>query len=415
VFCERETIAADQKFLLTVCRGGGLAQGAIYSFFHQILVSSQTMGKTSEKGEGEAKDMSIVGVAKLAGVSIATVSRVLNDVPVVNPRTVEAVRRAVAELGYTPLRAKKNSKNPARRVGKLPQLRSNQIAVLAVGGNQGWLSMPVMASVLAGITRAAREYDLRLMLDEVPENAISQAVASRLKEVAGAIAFVMPHVADGFLVDLAARVPLVWVMGGQAHRSVVDHVSADNVGIGYSAFDYLSRQGCSDFAFITDSPGWPIMRARGQAFSNAARDHQRQVTSYIVARESSAAAAFGPRVEVAETLAGAVDAFLSARKKETGLFVPTDLLTTRIYPLLIERGVRPVADLKIVSCDHEDVRLAQLNPRPVSIDLGAEDIGRAAVRQLISRIAMPEAPIVRVQVSPRSLEQTADTPADATR
>lgn len=369
------------------------------------MVDYRLMANSNEKSAtGETRDMSIVGVAKLAGVSIATVSRVLNEVPVVNPKTVEAVRRAVAELGYQPLRAKKNSRNPSRRVGKMPQLRSNQIAVLAIGSNQGWLAMPVMASVLAGITRAAREHDLRVMLDEVPDNSLSQMAVSRLKEVAGAIAFVMPHVEDQFLADLAARVPLVWVMGGQAHRSVVDHVSADNVGIGYAAFDYLQKEECKDFAFITDAPGWPIMRARGQSFSNAARDHQQQVTCYIVADEPAPAAAFGPHVEVAKTLESAVSAFVKARRKDTGLFIPTDLLTTRIYPLLIERGVRPMTDLKIISCDNEDVRLSQLNPRPVSIDLGAEDIGRAAVRQLMSRIVMPEAPIVRVQVSPKSLD-----------
>ena len=59
--------------------------------------------------------MSIVSVAKLAGVSIATVSRVINDLDNVRGETAEQVRAAMKQLGYTPPRVKRGPKTGRRR------------------------------------------------------------------------------------------------------------------------------------------------------------------------------------------------------------------------------------------------------------------------------------------------------------
>jgi DNA-binding LacI/PurR family transcriptional regulator len=88
--------------------------------------------------------MSIVAVAKRAGVSVATVSRVINDLQNVRAETVEQVRAAMAEIGYKPPRVKRGPKGGPRRV--VPSyMRTGQIAVLTLGGFQNWLGMPVMA------------------------------------------------------------------------------------------------------------------------------------------------------------------------------------------------------------------------------------------------------------------------------
>src|SRR5581483_8421362 len=111
--------------------------------------------------------MSIVSVAKLAGVSIATVSRVINDLDNVRGETAEQVRAAMKQLGYTPPRVKRGPKAGRRRT--LPQIfASGQIAVLTLGAVQNWLTMPVMASVVGGITREARDLNIWAVLDEMP-------------------------------------------------------------------------------------------------------------------------------------------------------------------------------------------------------------------------------------------------------
>ena len=62
-------------------------------------------------------DMSIERVAKFAGVSPATVSRVLNSVPVVSTSTVEAVKAAMVALNYDPVEPKSGPKPRVKRGG----------------------------------------------------------------------------------------------------------------------------------------------------------------------------------------------------------------------------------------------------------------------------------------------------------
>src|SRR5438093_8147926 len=168
--------------------------------------------------------MSIVSVAKLAGVSIATVSRVINDLDNVRGETAEQVRAAMKQLGYKPPRVKRGPKTGRRRA--VPQLfPSGQIAVLTLGAVQNWLTLPVMASVVGGITREAKDLDVWAVLDEMPDPGQLSPIFRR-REVDGAIVFCDPAGSNlNDLMQLHQHVPLVWVMGGEDALVSVDHVS----------------------------------------------------------------------------------------------------------------------------------------------------------------------------------------------
>ena len=104
---------------------------------------------------------------------------------------------------------------------------------------------------------------------------------------------------------------------------------------------------------------------------------------------------------VRETPDDLIAAMAASEHRPDGLFVSTDLFLTKIHPLLVQYGIRPGKDLRIISCDNENERLAMVNPKPASIDIGGEEIGRWAVRQLVHRLQRPEDPPVRIQVAPR--------------
>lgn len=343
--------------------------------------------------------MSIVAVAKRAGVSVATVSRVLNDFQNVRAETVEQVRAAIQEIGYKPPRVKRGPKGGPRRV--LPTgMRTGQIAVLTLGGFQNWLGLPVMASVVGGLMRAAKELDIRPVLDEMPDPQALSPILRR-REVDGAVVFFMSGLPLGQLEQVREHLPIVWAMGGEGGPADVDHVSADNVTIGYLAYEYLAGKGCKNLAYITDAPDWHIMRLRLHGFASAARDARQSITSYVLGGDALTHEPYGRKVRSAETLDGLIDELVATKPRPTGLFVPTDLLTTRIYPLLLQRGIHPERDLQIISCDNEEERLSTLHPRPASIDIRGEEIGRWAVRQLIQRMQRPDDPATRMQVAPR--------------
>jgi len=344
--------------------------------------------------------MSIVAVAKRAGVSVATVSRVLNDLDNVRAETAEQVRAAMREIGYKPPRIKRGPKGGPRRVVP-PWMRTGQISVITVGGIQRtWLGLPVMATVVSGITRAASELDLRLLLEEMPDSSVISP-ALRRREVDGAIVFVHSGVPEAHIARFREHGPTVWVMGGEGGVPQIDHVTADNIGIGSLAHKYLAEQGCRSVAYLTDEPTWPLIRLRGQSFANAAWDAGHRVTSFVLGADPRRLAPYGPDVHHADSLDALVDQLASMKPRPDGLFLPTDYLTTRVYPLLLLRGIRPQIDIKIISCDNEQERLEMLNPRPTSIDIGGEQIGRLAVRQLVQRLQRPNDPIVQIQVAPK--------------
>jgi LacI family transcriptional regulator len=342
--------------------------------------------------------MSIVAVAKKAGVSVATVSRVINDLNNVRAETVQQVRAAMQEMGYTPPRVKRGPKGGPRRAAPAC-MRTGQIAIVTVGAQQNWLGLPVMSSVVTGVMRAAKETDVRPILDEMPDPEILSPMLRR-REVDGAIIFFMSGLPVHYLTRLKEHLPVVWAMGGEDVLADVDHVSADNHGVGHVAYDYLKGQKCERLAFISKHSDWALIRLRAQAFANAARDDGKQISSFLVNAQSLQREAYGDDVQVRDSLDAAVDALVSLDPRPTGLFIPTDLETTHVYPLLIARGIRPQRDIRVISCDNEEERLSMLHPRPASIDIRGEQVGRWALRQLINRLERPNDPPVRLQVRP---------------
>src|SRR5690349_4119579 len=106
--------------------------------------------------------MSIVDVARIADVSVATVSRVLNAPASVRAETADRVHAAMQRLGYSLPTVRRGPKIGPRATGTRP----NQIAVIALGKSLRWFEQPAMGGILAGITGAARQMKMRVLLEE---------------------------------------------------------------------------------------------------------------------------------------------------------------------------------------------------------------------------------------------------------
>jgi LacI family transcriptional regulator len=347
--------------------------------------------------------MSIVKIANHAGVSTATVSRVLNNFPHVGAETARQVRASAEALNYT-LPA---SKRVRRRI--ISRLRQSQrgtrsITILTIGQTRQWLQLPVMAAAVAGITRGAREHDLRLMLDEQLDRARPSAVITN-HGVDGAIVFV-PSSMTGTapreaLASLKKHLPVVWVMGAGAAASGVDHISADHQAIGFMALEYLKERNCRSVAFLTMNPQWHLMRTRGYAFAAAAHESRIEASFYLQSDELALANLYGPRAVVENDLESLIVRMVQSQPRPTGLFISNDATTVQAYPLLEKMGIQIGRDMTVVSCDNEEIRLSGLNPRPASIDVGAEEIGWRAVRQLVTRLEHADDPPVLISVAPK--------------
>jgi DNA-binding LacI/PurR family transcriptional regulator len=340
--------------------------------------------------------MSIVRVAKYAGVSTATVSRVLNDVPVVSESTVRNVKAALEALKYDPLEVKRGPK-PGRRapLGR----KAGMIAIIAVGLHREKLQFPATNSVVQAICRSAKQSGVRVLLDEMPDLDEMSAVI-RDQEVDGAVVFLSDDAPLNVLAEMQKHVPIVWAMGGQAGPLPVDHVSENNIAVGYLAHEYLHGKGCRDLAFLTLVPQKRNARQRGQAFAGAAAELGYRTHTLLLSQDPIIGNAYGTDVTSRSSLPELVEAFVMMSPRPTGLFIDRDSTTTSVYPLLSRHGIQPGRDVTIVSCDNEEIALAALYPRPASIELGTTELGCRVVRRLLLRIENREEPPIFIQAMP---------------
>jgi DNA-binding LacI/PurR family transcriptional regulator len=345
--------------------------------------------------------MSVAEIAKLAGVSTATVSRVLNNHPSVRPETFLQVRKVLQDIGYRRPLIRRGPK-----LGRRGGWRTGNIAVMAIGDpNHTRFRIPVFAAALAGIVRAARDHELNVMIDDVPDlDALEPALRDRNIDGALIVVPVMPESAARVRDALDAMsddVAIVRFMGETIGPTTVDHVGPDNVAVGALAEGYLSSHGRRELAYVTTQPSWDMNRVRAMGFIAAASRARVVPTCYIVSDDPLEESYYGSRVVRCTTSDELTERLICASPQVDGMFFSRDADASLIYPLLVQRGVRVGHDVSVISCDNDDVRLAMLNPRPISIDLFADEIGRRAMLRLVSRIRKPSDPPIRTLIAPR--------------
>ncbi|MGC4033451.1 MAG: LacI family DNA-binding transcriptional regulator [Tepidisphaeraceae bacterium] len=330
--------------------------------------------------------MSIVEIAKLAGVSTATVSRIINGLPGASSKTIARVQAIIKDTKYRPLRVHNKRERP--RLASKGLL--GDIAVVTIGNEQaGWLKLPTFASVLNGISNGAAQHNTSLaFIDIYDDGELSPAL--KTAKIRGAIAFVSGDLSTEYvrqtIRSLSKKMPVVWAMGSEVAGSGVDHVAPNNFGVGQIACRHLLDLGCKRLAFMTHGPQWPIMRSRFWGFSNSAFDEGLYVSAYLDGTDDKLREIYGPRTFLAPELTELVDRLAQNSEFPDGLFVSTDFLAAQIHPMLTKKGIRVGKDLHIISCDNATNHLARMQPRPATIDIGAQEIGFRAFSRLVNRI-----------------------------
>lgn len=322
--------------------------------------------------------MSINQVAKLAGVSNSTVSRVINNHPRVAPETEKAVRKAMKTLDYKP---------SDRRPGPKPSLRTRTgattIAFLVFGTSQN-RTTPAFERLLNGVSLASSSYNLNLLFAQVPNpDELPLRIAD--SNVNGLLlhgALPSPAVRSQL-----QRIPTLWLMGNRRRPEWGDQVMPDGYEIGELAARYLIARGHKNLAYFDLDAGHWAFRVYGHAFSAVAGDAGAQIHQFEQKRQNS-----GDYWQPysAESVDALVDRYCQMTDRPTGIFVADDMQVASIQPALQRRGVEVgPGSVELISCNNEAPYLMGLSPRPASIDIRAETIGRRGIEQLVWRLEHP--------------------------
>ncbi|WP_460775492.1 LacI family DNA-binding transcriptional regulator [Microbacterium sp. GXF7504] len=183
-------------------------------------------------------------VARLAGVSRSTVSRVVNGSESVSPEAVASVRAAIASLNYVPNRAARS----------LASNRTMAVGVIIPEDTHRFFGDPFFAAIVSGInaTIASSPYVLTLYIasNDPGDKMVGYA---RSGSIDGAIV-VSHHTSDTFVSAIASTMPVVYAGRPLSVRPNDYYVDVDNTAGARDAVEYLIGQGRRRIATIT-GPG----------------------------------------------------------------------------------------------------------------------------------------------------------------
>ncbi|MEP7192206.1 MAG: LacI family DNA-binding transcriptional regulator [Actinomycetota bacterium] len=305
----------------------------------------------------------IYSVAQLAGVSIATVSRVLQGTRATSPQTRANVLRAVEELAYVPLQA-------ARSLA-VHRHEAHGIIVPDLIG-------PYYSELLMGYESAAAELGQSVVI-VVAQPSEEATRAIRLSSRVDGIVVANSAISDDAARSLAQRTPVVLLARPTVHGC--DAVAAENFESARALTEHLLDHGRRRLSFVGDPDGSPDVQERFLGFMEALSAVDRSAVGPIVKvgfRERSGA-------EVASQVLG------HARRPDA-LVCANDELALATMKALQHSGIRIPEDIAIVGWD--DVMTARyVSPGLTTVRQPLYELGRAAATRLHERIAgAPTAP-----------------------
>jgi LacI family transcriptional regulator len=324
-------------------------------------------------------------VAERAGVSTATVSRVMNGTGRVLPGTTSRVLAAVAELGYLPSGAAQDL--ASRRTAVLglcfPDLVNDQD--LAETDAPYWYD-----EVIRGMERAARRSGYALLIAASHESDNIQLVLTVAGRCDGLV--VLAHtVPVQMLEHIAMRIPVVVLAAPREQgetAGLLDHLSVANETGSYEVTAHLADQhGYAQIAFIAGPPGSPDSAHRFAGFRRAVTERRLPAPRQPQCHADFTTA--GGRRAARDLLAdGAVP---------QALVCANDQLAIGVLGTLQQAGLRVPEDIALTGFD--GIQLSEhLRPSLTTVAQPMRTLGATAVRLVQERIANRTQPARSVQL-----------------
>lgn len=306
--------------------------------------------------------VSLKDVARLAGVSIKTVSNVVNDYPFVSEETRTRVRAALDSLDYRP-----NISARGLRTGR------TDLIALAVPA----LDEPYFSEIASLIVEAAERRGWTVLIDQTGgdrsrEREIAEGLRSNL--IDGCITSPLAMTAED-VARLAGQRPMV-LLGERFTQAAADHIAVDSVSAACDATRHLIGLGRRRIAFIGAQTriGTAAMRLAG--YQSALQQAGLPVEENLIVRISPFHRTEG---------AAAMATLLRAGQPPDAVFCVNDLLALGAIRTLLTAGLRVPEDVAVIGFDDiEDGRFT--SPTLTTISPDKQQIAEISVELLARRI-----------------------------
>ena len=313
------------------------------------------------------KSVGIRDVAEKAGVSVTTVSHVLNDTPHtrVAEETRVRVRDAARTLGY----------GPNRMAQALRTNRSGLIGLLS----EEIATTPHAGRIILGAQDAAREHDLTLVIINTERQADGSShrddVQALIDRQVDAMLYATMYHRQVSLPPNMQGLPAV-LIDSTDRAGIVPAVVPDEVGGAIAAVTHLVEAGHTRIGFLNNDDDVPATHLRFAGYRQVLQENGIPFDETLVASAPS------------ETLPGHALAheMLSRSERPTALFCYNDRMAMGAYRAAAELGLEIPRDLSIVGFDNQELIAANLFPGLTTVALPHYEMGAWAVETLVHLI-----------------------------
>ncbi len=306
----------------------------------------------------------IKDVAALAGVSISTVSRVINNTVPVDTLTKEQVINAIKELNYQPNFLAKGLKD-----GK-----TNTISLLIPS-----IRNPSLPIIVRGVEDVARKEGYTLILCNTDESidAEKKYIEKMRNNWVDGMIFATAVDSSDHLGELSkSGFPTVLV--SRQWGNEIDLIAVDNVKSGYIATEHLITRGYKRIGFTIGRSDLRLYRDRYKGYLKALSDYQIEFNEHFLIHAI-------PDEYTGICKFPGLEEFMTGKHKPDAIFATSDLTAISLIRAVKELGMSVPADLAVIGIDNIDIS-SQIDPPLTTIAQPLYEMGVAAANRLIKRI-----------------------------
>ncbi|WP_082235320.1 LacI family DNA-binding transcriptional regulator [Halobacillus massiliensis] len=300
-------------------------------------------------------------VAKLAGVSTATVSRVLRNPDAVTPRTKQKVVEAIEELKYQP--------NMLARHFRRTETNTILVSVPNIINT-------VFAEIVGGIEDEASKNGYRVLLRNTNNQVDSEysSIEHLKQRQADGIIMLSPKMDERLLEEISEQYPMVMATAN-LHSSKVPTVSINNVSSSKKATDYLIQLGHKRIGHITGRLDSIISKHRYRGYCQAMEEHNLPVDQNMV-REGDFTYESGYKQ---------MKSLLSQKTVPSAIFAASDDMAMGVINAAKHHGLKVPGDLAVVGFDN--VKFSSIfDPPLTTIAQPLFDMGKRSMELLIKKL-----------------------------
>lgn len=331
--------------------------------------------------------VSIFDVAQKSGLSVVTVSRVINNAPSVRQANREKVLQAMRELNYQP----------------------NASARSLARGKTGVIGLTIMTlhdSFLDSVVKevndllAAHGYFLALSISNRYDDAFHRSLFQE-DRVDGVI-LLSPVDENEYVMELKKKkIPFILIDNSRSHPSL-SSVVVDNFKGGYEATKHLIDLGHTKIAHISGSQSFLSSRDRERGYLQALEEADLQ--PYAVERGT---------FEI-NTGYRFTKQWIDAGKLPSAVFAGDDYIAIGVMDACKKEGIRIPSDISIVGFDDQHLA-TQFTPALTTVRQPAGRIASAAVELLLDAMNDPGRRSATIQLEPELIVRDSTAPVTATR